>query len=169
MEHASVAAVFRALNESSVRYLVVGGFAVVAHGHTRFTADIDLVLAMDLSNLERAVDAFSRLGYQPRAPVPIRDFCDEVRRAQWIAEKRLVVFSLWSPSHPLTDIDLFVASPFRNFDDVYGRALRAEVAPGVTATFVGKSDLIKMKRDAGRRKDLEDLRDLSDGSEDDER
>ena len=36
--------VFRALNDAGVRYVIVGGFATVLHGHPRLTADIDLVL-----------------------------------------------------------------------------------------------------------------------------
>src|SRR5439155_1529323 len=34
---------FEALNTAEVRYVVVGGFAVVLHGHARLTADIDLI------------------------------------------------------------------------------------------------------------------------------
>lgn len=34
--------VLRTLNEHEVRYLVVGGLAVVAHGYVRFTKDLDL-------------------------------------------------------------------------------------------------------------------------------
>jgi hypothetical protein len=44
MERRSVETIMEALNHAGVRYLVVGGLAVVAHGVVRFTADIDLVL-----------------------------------------------------------------------------------------------------------------------------
>ncbi len=47
MTSSSVQAIIQALNEAGVRYLVVGGLAVVAHGHVRFTADVDLVLDDD--------------------------------------------------------------------------------------------------------------------------
>ena len=49
--------IFAALEASGARYLVVGGVAVVLHGHLRFTADLDLVLAMDPANLRRALHA----------------------------------------------------------------------------------------------------------------
>jgi hypothetical protein len=49
-----VTAIFRALAEARVRYLVVGGLAVVAHGYVRFTADVDLVLDLESGNVERA-------------------------------------------------------------------------------------------------------------------
>ncbi|MGH7318339.1 MAG: hypothetical protein ACRELA_01720 [Candidatus Rokuibacteriota bacterium] len=35
--------VFKALNDSGVRYVVVGGLAVVLHGHARLTVDVDLI------------------------------------------------------------------------------------------------------------------------------
>ena len=37
--------VLSALNASRVRYLVVGGVAVVLHGHLRATADLDLSIS----------------------------------------------------------------------------------------------------------------------------
>lgn len=40
----TIEAVFDALNAAGVRYLVVGGVAVVLHGHLRTTADLDLVV-----------------------------------------------------------------------------------------------------------------------------
>lgn len=43
MEKNSVEAIVGALNEAGVRYLIVGGMAVVAHGYLRFTADLDLM------------------------------------------------------------------------------------------------------------------------------
>lgn len=51
MQHASVVAIVEALNAAGVRYLIVGGLAVAAHGHVRFTADVDLVLDMSDGNL----------------------------------------------------------------------------------------------------------------------
>ena len=46
MEIRSVEAIARALNDSMVHYLVVGGLAVNVHGYERFTADIDLVIGL---------------------------------------------------------------------------------------------------------------------------
>lgn len=43
-EPADVARVCRALNESGARYLLIGGFAVIAHGAGRLTKDIDLLI-----------------------------------------------------------------------------------------------------------------------------
>jgi hypothetical protein len=148
--------IFRALDEADVRYLVVGGVAVVLHGHPRFTADLDLVLDLAPSNAFAAIRALETLGYRPRAPVPAGDFANEEIRAAWRREKGLTVFSLWSPSHPGTEVDLFVEEPFE-FSDAWTRRLDAVLADGTTVHVVGLDDLRHLKQSAGRPKDLDDL------------
>jgi predicted nucleotidyltransferase len=161
MERRSVESLVRVLNDAGVRYLIVGGLAVVAHGHARFTGDVDLALDLDPGNARRAVEAFESLGYRPRAPVRFGDFADPARRADWISSKGLTVFSASSPEHPATEVDLFVENPFE-FEDVYARAAHFEIGPGVEAPFIPLKDLIAMKRKAGRPIDLDDARVLED-------
>jgi hypothetical protein len=156
VEKNSVEAIVRALNEAGVRYLIVGGMAVVAHGYLRFTADLDLILDLREDNLRRAVAALASQGYRPRAPVPLEDFTDAQKRAQWVTEKRLTVFSLDSPSHPRTEVDLFVEAPL-DFDQAYAEAVPMELASGLSATFVSYDGLLHLKNRAGRPQDLEDV------------
>ena len=148
--------IFRALNAEHVRYLVVGGLAVVVHGHPRFTADIDLVVALDPENARRVVDVLGREGFRPRAPVPLSAFADAAERARWVEEKGLIALSLWNPSVPLAEVDLFVKEPFA-FDDHYGRAHEVSIG-GERVRVIAREDLIAMKRAAGRPKDLDDVR-----------
>lgn len=155
MEPSDFDAIFVALETANVRYLVVGGVAVVLHGLPRFTADLDLVVALDAENTRAAVAALGALGYRPRAPVPAEQFADAATRESWIKDKGLTVFSLWSPSHPATEIDLFVEEPFP-FDEAYARAVRADLGTAVVSV-VAISDLIALKRRAGRPKDLADV------------
>lgn len=156
MERRSVETIVRSLDDAGVRYLVVGGLAVVAHGFLRFTADIDLVLDPDPDAMRRAVAALAGLGYTPRAPVPFEEYADPEKRATWMREKGLAVFSVFSAAHRATEIDLFLEPPF-DFETVYARARRFEVGPGVTATFVDLPDLIELKRRVGRPQDLQDV------------
>lgn len=139
---------------------MVGGLAVVAHGFVRFTADVDLVLDFDEQNLHRAIAAFTSLDYRPRAPVAFEEFLDPAKRALWVREKGLTVFSLYSPAHQATEVDVFVAAPF-DFEETYERAVRTEVAPELAATFVGLDDLILLKRRAGRPQDVLDIERLT--------
>ena len=156
MQKDSVVEVVRALNDSRVRYLIAGGLAVVAHGYLRLTADVDIILDLEDKRLEGCLMALAGLGYRPRAPVPLNEFSDAAKRSQWILEKGLKVFSLFSARHPATEIDLFVEAPL-DFEPAYGRAARQEVASGVEAVFLGIDDLIALKRSAGRSKDLDDI------------
>jgi predicted nucleotidyltransferase len=153
--------VLAALEERKVRYLVVGGVAVVLHGYARFTADLDLVIALDAPNVTAAMEALSSLGYRPRAPVAADDFADPGKRREWIREKGLTVFGLWSPEHPATEVDIFVEEPFApsSMDEALVRATRAQLGAN-TITVVSIPDLIALKRKAGRPKDLEDIEKL---------
>jgi len=150
--------IFAALQGAGVRYLVVGGVAVVLHGHPRFTADLDLVVALDPGNARAAIEALAGLGYRPRAPVNGALFADPEARRSWIAEKGLTVFSLWSPEHPATEVDLFVQEPFP-FEPAWSRALVADLGT-VQVPVASLEDLVALKRAAGRPKDLEDVRAL---------
>ena len=156
MEKSSVEAIVEALNAAQVRYLVAGGLAVVAHGYVRFTADVDLILDLEQANLIRAIGALSRLGYRPRAPVAFEDFGDPGKRAEWIRDKGMTVFSLYSPAHPMTEVDLFVEPPL-DFDAAYRESAKRELAPGQVATFVGFEDLIRLKQKAARPQDVLDI------------
>jgi hypothetical protein len=59
----------RALNESGARYLLIGGFAVVAHGAGRFTKDIDLLVDDAPDNVVRVKRALSVLADNAAAEV----------------------------------------------------------------------------------------------------
>lgn len=48
-----VVRICRALNEAGARYLLIGGFAVIAHGAGRFTKDIDLLVEDSPGNVAR--------------------------------------------------------------------------------------------------------------------
>src|SRR6266436_5739065 len=115
--------IFQGLNNQNVKYIVVGGLAVVLHGHLRTTADIDLVLALDPQNALAAVKALKFLEYRPRPPVLFEDFADAQKRSTWIKEKGLTVFSTYSHRFPGIEVDLFVQEPF-DFKSVFSRVSR---------------------------------------------
>jgi len=156
IERHSIQAIIGALNAHQVRYLVAGGLAVVAHGHVRFTADLDLILDLEQDNVTRAITALAGLGYGPRAPVELGQFADVAARATWVREKGMTVFSLFSPEHAATEIDLFVEPPL-DFERAYAAAVAMHVAPQTVARFVSFDDLIAMKERAGRPQDAQDI------------
>jgi|SRR5215469_6953988 len=159
MEVRSIEAIVRALNEAGARYLIAGGLAVLAHGYMRATEDLDLILDLTEENLRKALPALAALGYRPKPPVALELFADAPTRAQWVRDKGLTVFSLFSPAHQTVDIDLFVEEPL-DFTRAYTEAARQEIVPGLPAVFVGLQDLLALKRQAGRPKDLVDIQHL---------
>ena len=150
--------VFSALAKANARYVIVGGLAVVMHGHSRLTADVDIVVDLDPDEARRAVQALVDLGLKPRAPVNPLDFAEPQIRRQWIEEKGLQVFSFWDPVHPLRAVDIFTEHPIP-FDDLWKRAVDVDLG-GVHVRIASKADLILLKEKSGRDVDLEDIRAL---------
>ena len=164
METRSVEAIVRALNDTRVRYLIVGGLAVNAHGYSRMTRDIDLVIQLESSNTQRGLEALLAAGYHLMIPEKPEAFGDAATRTRWREEKGMIVLKLWSDEHRRTPVDVFVYEPF-DFDREYDAAHWVEISPGLKAPVVSLPALLQMKRDAGRPRDLEDIKELSRGRE----
>ncbi|MBI3180963.1 MAG: nucleotidyl transferase AbiEii/AbiGii toxin family protein [Myxococcales bacterium] len=144
-----------ALTKEKVRFIVVGGVAVVLHGHPRLTVDLDLVIALDPENVRALLRALLPLGYRPRAPVPAERLADENERRRWSEEKNMQVFTLWSPSLPGTDVDVFIREPFP-FDEMMRRSVGVTLG-ALTVAVGGIDDIVAMKRQAGRPVDADDI------------
>jgi predicted nucleotidyltransferase len=150
-----VETVLSALNGAGVRYLIVGGVAVVLHGHLRTTADLDLVVELKKDNVTRAVEALTALGFRPRAPVPALQLADDDVRRDWVERRGMTVFSLWNARMPGFEVDIFAEVPF-DFTAASARAVRA-ILDTTEAPVASLDDLIALKRAAGRPRDLEDI------------
>lgn len=156
MEVRSIEAVIRSLNEGRIRYVIVGGLAVNAHGYERLTRDLDLVIGLQPDNVLRGLRALLAIGYFPSIPVTPDQFADATLRDAWRREKSMLVLKLWSDIHRRTPLDVFVYEPF-DFEYEYANADRMEVAPGLAAPFVTLGTLLAMKRQAARPQDLMDI------------
>lgn len=147
--------VFQALDRAGVRYVVVGGVAVVLQGYPRLTLDLDLVIDLEPAQARGAIQALLDLGLAPRAPVDAMDFADPDVRARWVEERNMQVFTLLDPVHPERAVDLFATEPIP-FGELYERADR--LWTGTTSARVASiEDLIAMKKEAGRPQDLIDV------------
>lgn len=155
MKLASVEAIARGLDAAGVRYLVVGGLAVIAHGYGRLTMDVDLVVQLEPGNVVAAFDALGKLGYRPRVPVTAAQFANPALRREWIETKDMKVLNLHSDHHRETSVDVFVIEPF-DFDTEYARSTVQELAAGTALRIVHRDTLIAMKEAVGRPRDLDD-------------
>ncbi|MEO6214177.1 MAG: nucleotidyl transferase AbiEii/AbiGii toxin family protein [Vicinamibacterales bacterium] len=68
----------RALNEADARYVLIGGFAVIAHGAARFTKDVDLLVDDAPDNIKRIKRGLSVLADNAAANVAETDVRDHV-------------------------------------------------------------------------------------------
>lgn len=160
MKAASFEAIVRALNDAGVRYLVVGGLAVNAHGYGRATYDVDVVIGLDAANLHAAFTALAAIDYHPAVPITAAQFADPALRESWRAEKGVLVLRFWSDQHRETRLDVFNHEPFP-FAEELRLARHREWSPGLTVPFVRLDTLLEMKRVAGRARDLADIDELN--------
>ena len=145
---------FRDLNDRGGRYIVVGGLAVVLHGHLRATGDVDLLVDFATGQVDRTLSALEGAGFRPYVPVPAGDFADREKRAAWVREKGMLVFSL-RPAGGVPMVDLFLEHPI-GFEEVWARSLVVTIR-GVPVRIASIDDLIALKRLAGRPEDLTDI------------
>lgn len=135
------------LNEAGVRYVLIGGIALIRHGVIRATRDVDAVIAPDPGNLGRLRSLITSWpATRPDgSPVP----------QDWIAPGRTINLAT-----PHGDLDLLADRPSPlSFAELSARAEVRRV-DGVEAPICSLADLVALKRIAGRERDRLDLRDL---------
>ncbi len=147
--------IFKVLAEADARYVVVGGLAVIMHGHLRATSDLDLVIGLEPENCLRALDALASIGLRPRLPVALADFADPAKREDWVQNRNMLVFQLWDPTNPERSVDVFVREPI-DFPILFADAVAKDL-DGTPIRVASIRHLIAMKRLAGRPRDLDDI------------
>lgn len=136
------------LSERSVRYLVVGGEAVIFHGYPRVTADVDFFYENTAANAERLFDVLLDF-WAGRIP--------GVRSPEELRAPGLIL-QFGRPPHR---IDLMNRIDGISFPEAWRSHItaRLETASGlVPIRYIDLGPLLKNKRAAGRAKDLEDAR-----------
>jgi predicted nucleotidyltransferase len=143
----SFARILEDLNEAEVRYVLIGGIALIRHGVVRATRDIDAVFDPDPENVRRINSLVSKWGATRPDGSPIPN--------EGIAPDRS--FHL---ATSMGDIDLVSeAVAGFSFGELSARAETRKV-DGVEAPICSLADLVAMKRAVGRERDLADLADL---------
>ena len=150
--------ILAALNEAGVRYMVVGGLAVILHGVDRHTWDLDLSVELTADNLKGLEKALKDLGFERRVPAPIEGLADPRTRRLWTRDRNMRVYSFHERTGRSRIVDVMV-EPLRDFDQVYRRRVIAR-ARGVSIPLVPIDVLLDLKRKAGRPQDLLDVAEL---------
>lgn len=150
--------IFKALADAHVDYVVVGGLAIIMHGHLRATSDLDLVIGLQPDNCARGMAALAGIGLRPRLPVTLADFADPARREDWVQNRNMLVFQLWDPANPERSVDVFVREPI-DFRAMQSEAVMKDL-DGVSIPVASIRHLILLKQAAGRPLDMDDIQAL---------
>jgi len=148
--------IFSKLNKAKIDYIIVGGVAVNLHGYSRFTGDVDILLALDSENLQKMDNLMRKIGYTERLPVKVTSLDDEKQVEKWIKEKGMTAYTFVSEKMPQLDIDILVENSI-NFQKFFINQVKVE-AWGIELPVISINELIKMKKDANRPQDLQDIK-----------
>ena len=131
-------------NAQSVRYLIVGGYAVSFHAQPRATKDIDLLIAPDTENAKALYAALVEFG-APLEGLKLEDF---IERDKFFRMGRA----------PLM-VDILPEIAGVDFDSAWANRVQGIIDPesGLVAHFISRNDLIAAKLAAGRPQDLADV------------
>lgn len=132
---------FTAFNDASVRYLVVGAYAVIFYTEPRYTKDLDIWVDATPENAQRVYQALATFG-APLDDVSIDDFAN-----------RDMVYQIGIEPNR---IDILMGVEGIPFDAAFERAERSSYG-GVPIRILAVDDLIATKQAAGRPQDQLDL------------
>jgi hypothetical protein len=146
---------FSLLAAARIRFVVVGGLALLLHGLDRLTADVDLAIDLSTDATRDAVRALTEGGYRAMAPVDPMSLADPDLRHEWQATRGMKVFSFWDTTNTRPTVDVML-SPVVSFDDLWADAAVVRIG-GIEVRIASIPHLIRMKEAAGRTQDLADL------------
>jgi hypothetical protein len=133
------------LNAHSVRYLVVGGYAVAFHGYPRYTKDLDIWLEPEIKNAQNFLKALNHFGFGSL----------DIESADLLEENNIIQLG-----YPPNRIDLITSLKGLVFKKCYPKRVRVEIQD-VLIYFIDLESLRANKKATGRPQDLADLENLT--------
>ena len=133
------------LNANSVRYLVVGGYAVALHGYPRYTKDLDVWIEPTAQNAQNVLNALTAFGFGSL----------DISTGDFLEENTIIQLG-----YPPNRIDLMTTLSGLTFEDCYPKRVQIEVY-NVQVNFIDIKNLKINKKATGRPQDLADFENLS--------
>jgi hypothetical protein len=127
-----------------VEFLIVGGYALAAYGHPRFTGDLDFWIGRDEANARKVLAVLNDFGMGSLG-ISLSDLTQPGQVIQL--------------GYPPGRIDLLTSIDGVDFATCYAQKLTITM-DGVSLDFIGVEDFKKNKLATGRLKDLADLQTL---------
>ena len=135
------------LERHEVRYLIVGGEAVIYYGHARLTGDIDIFYERTAENVRRLYAALNEFW--------LNDIPGITNEDELMQKGTIFQFGV-----PPNRIDLINEIEAVGFEKAWEDKVRESFSYNnreVTIYYIGLKELIKNKKAVGRYKDMEDL------------
>jgi len=132
--------ILHALSDEKVKFILVGAYALAAHGYPRATMDIDIWIMPSPDNAEAVLRALRNFG-APLHNITRKDLEEDGTVFQiGVAPRR---------------IDIITAATGLTFENTYQNAVLVNI-DGIDVHILSIDDLITNKRATGRTKDLAD-------------
>lgn len=135
------------LNKHNVDYILIGGYTVILYGYPRTTGDLDVWIRNSNQNRLKLINACHEFGLMTK-DLTVEKFNDE----------NVEVFTFGRP--PIC-IEILIRIQGIEFDEAMINAVVLE-PDGYPVKIVSFPDLVRMKKNANRPKDLDDLENISD-------
>ena len=133
----------KALNEAEVKYILVGGYAVILHGYNRSTGDMDIWVERSAENYQRLTQAFQVFG------MPVFD----MTLSNFLENDQIDVFRF---GRPPSSIDIINVLKGLRFEEAFKESMIVTI-DSLPVRILSLIALKQSKLAAGRSKDLDDI------------
>ncbi len=132
--------------DNNVRYMIIGGYAVGAHGYARATKDIDLWIDPTMQNASKVLSALKEFGY------PVEYY--NINHDTLIDTSNIIQIGV-----PPRRIDIMSGPEGIDFETAWGNKCSTYI-DNVLVYYIGLKDLIIQKAISGRDRDKLDIKNL---------
>ena len=133
--------ILQSLADEQAKFLLVGAYALAAHGYPRATMDIDIWVMPSPDNAEAVLRALRRFG-APTSELTVTDL-----------QKGDTIFQIGVAPRR---IDIITSASGLRFDEAFANSIEIDIE-GLKIRIPSVDDLIRNKRATGRAKDLSDI------------
>jgi hypothetical protein len=131
----------QSLNANDVRYLIIGGYALAAHGCPRYTKDLDVWLDNSQENAARVIKALMDFGFGSLS----------LTESDFTRRNRIVQLG-----YPPNRINLLTSADGVDFEICHARRMSVQLQD-LVVEFIDVNGLKDNKRATGRKQDLVDV------------
>ncbi len=132
------------LNKNNVRYIVIGGYAVVYHGYVRSTNDIDIWIDIREDNIKKLIKVLDEFGFSSL----------NIKETDFLPNQIIQL------GYPPNRIDLITTPAGIEFETCYESKEQVSI-DDIAVNIIDLENLIKAKKASNRTRDLADIEELT--------